>query len=94
MKMKWTRHNGWCFMPGSLVVAMLLIGCAGATPQESLEGVDLSRKNQKCVQGCSTTYSACIQNAGISTGNRLIANDVIRACGGALRICVDTCGPQ
>lgn len=76
----------------SPVLALLLSACAGATPQQSVEGLDLSKKEPSCVRGCSTTYSACIQKAGI-TDNRLIANDILRACGGALKICADTCPP-
>ncbi len=78
----------------ALVFFLFIFGCAGATPQESLEGIDLSTKEQKCVQGCSNTYSSCIQNAAMSGGNRLVANDIIRACGGALKICVNTCEPK
>jgi len=76
----------------SVVLALLLSACAGATPQQSLEAVDLKNKEPACVRECSTTYSACIQRAGI-TDNRLIANDILRACGGALKICADTCPP-
>jgi len=53
--------------------------------------MDLGSKNQECVRSCSNTYSDCIKNASTSGGNRLAANDVIRACGGAFRICVSTC---
>jgi hypothetical protein len=69
----------------------LLAGCAGVTPQDSLQGLDLSSKDQVCARNCSTTYSSCVQNAGLTSGNRLVANDVLRACGGSLRICIDTC---
>lgn len=72
------------------VLALLLSACAGATPQQSVETVDLSKKEPACVRECSTTYSACIQRAGF-TDNRLVANDILRACGGALKICADTC---
>ena len=76
----------------SVVILMIfMIGCAGVTPQESLEGVDLNAKDQSCIRECTGTYSSCISNASISGGNRLVANDVIRACGGALRICSSTC---
>jgi len=76
----------------SVVILLIFMnGCAGATPQESLEGMDLSSKDQNCVRECTRTYSSCISNASISGGNRLVANDVIRACGGALRICSSTC---
>ena len=71
-------------------LVVLLSACAGATPQQSVETVDLSKKEPACVRECSTTYSACIQRAGFTT-NRLVANDILRACGGALKICADTC---
>lgn len=74
-----------------VIVIIFMAGCAGVTPQESLEGIDLNAKDQSCVRECSRTYSSCISNASMSGGNRLVANDVIRACGGALRICSSTC---
>lgn len=58
---------------------------------EVRKGIDIQSKDPNCIQGCTQTYSMCISNASISGGNRLVANDVIRACGGALRICSDTC---
>lgn len=76
----------------SVVLALLLSACAGATPQESVESVDLKSKEPACVRECSTTYSDCVSRAGI-TYNRLVANDILRACGGALKICADTCPP-
>jgi hypothetical protein len=72
-----------------VIVIIFMAGCAGVTPQESLEGIDLNAKDQSCVRECSRTYSSCISN--VSGVNRLVANDVIRACGGALRICSSTC---
>lgn len=81
-----------CYAVLSAVLAPLLSACAGATPQQSVETVDLKSKEPVCVRECSTTYSACIQRAGI-TDNRLVANDILRACGGALKICADTCPP-
>ncbi|GJM17092.1 MAG: hypothetical protein DHS20C13_24190 [Thermodesulfobacteriota bacterium] len=72
-------------------LAVIHFSCAGATPQDSLEGIDTKSKDQVCVRECSNTYSVCIQRASDSDGNRLVANDVLRACGGALNICVSTC---
>lgn len=72
------------------LLALSLSGCAGVVPQQSLGATDLSKKEPACVRECSTTYSACIQRAG-TTDNRRIANDILRACGGALKICADTC---
>ena len=72
-------------------VAAGLLACAGVTPQESLAGFDTETKAPECVRECTHAYSGCIQNASLSSGNRLIANDVIRACGGALRLCASTC---
>ena len=73
------------------ILALIHFSCAGATPQDSLEGINTETKDQTCVRECSNTYSQCIQRASDSDGNRLVANDVLRACGGALRICVSTC---
>jgi len=78
----------WVVAVGILIV---LVGCRGVTPQQSLEGLDVSSKAPGCVRECTQTYSGCIQNSSMSGGNRLIANDLIRACGGALRLCCDTC---
>jgi hypothetical protein len=72
------------------MLTILLAACAGATPQESVESVNLAGKDPSCVRGCTATYSSCIQNAG-TTENRLVANDILRACGGALKICAGTC---
>ena len=74
-----------------LILGLFLTACAGATPQESLRGLDTKSKDATCIRECTYSYSTCISNASISGGNRLVANDVIRACGGALRICSDTC---
>jgi len=74
-----------------LFLFILIGGCAGVTPQQSLEGFDVQSRDSKCIRECSQTYSMCIANASASGGNRLVANDVIRACGGALRICAGTC---
>ena len=72
-------------------LALVHFSCAGATPQDSLEGMNVDTKDQVCVRECSNTYSECIQRASDSGGNRLVANDILRACGGALRICASTC---
>lgn len=81
----------WTHQVAVVGLIFVLTACSGVTPQDSLQGVDLAAKDQTCTRTCSTTYSACIQNAGATSGNRLVANDVLRACGGALRICVDSC---
>lgn len=73
-----------------LMSALALAGCAGATPQESVQTSDLEKKDPACVRECTSTYSSCVQRAG-NTQNRLVANDILRACGGALKICSDTC---
>lgn len=73
-----------------LLSALALAACAGATPQQSVQTSDLANKDAACVRECTSSYSACIQRAG-NTQNRLVANDILRACGGALKICSDTC---
>jgi len=75
-----------------LLSALALTACAGATPQESVQSADLAKKDSACVRECTSTYSSCIQRAG-NTQNRLVANDILRACGGALKLCSDTCPP-
>jgi hypothetical protein len=55
----------------SVILLIFMVGCAGVTPQESLEGIDVSSKDQNCVRECTRTYSSCISNASISGGNRL-----------------------
>jgi len=44
--------------------ALLLIGCAGATPQQSLEGLAASRA-PICIRECTKTYSMCVKDGAI-----------------------------
>lgn len=73
-----------------MLSAVVLAACAGATPQEGVQSADLAKKDSACFRECTSTYSSCIQRAG-NTQNRLVANDILRACGGALKMCSDTC---
>ena len=72
-----------------LFVALLLIGCAGATPQQSLEGLAASR-DPICIRECTKTYSMCVKDGAIDADD-VASLEVIRACRGALRICASTC---
>jgi hypothetical protein len=48
-----------------------------------IESVDTKNKNGACVRQCTGTYSSCIGNAfGIAAQNN---------CGGAFKVCANTC---
>ena len=74
----------------ALPLSVALYSCGPPLPQDSLRGVDLGTKDQACVRQCSQTYSFCAQRA--SSSNLEAVHDLLEACGGALRICVDACG--
>ena len=76
-----------------LFVALLLIGCAGGpTPQQSLEGLDTASRDPKCIRGCTETYSSCVADTSVAAAvNWMMAKNLREACGGALRICAETC---
>lgn len=65
-------------------------GCAAAAMQPGLEGLDLSKKDQGCVQTCSATYSSCMKQA-VGFGRHKIAADIQRRCEGDLQTCTDRC---
>jgi hypothetical protein len=64
----------------------LIAGCA----REPLPPMDLESRDQVCARSCLNAQSNCISQAGFTT-NRLVANDVLRACRVTAGRCVDTC---
>jgi len=76
------------------IAFILLLGCAGATPQKSSEGTDIKSKDPLCIRKCSRAHLMCMQQAGIvyrASDTMPETYDVIGACGEKLKICEDTC---
>lgn len=70
---------------------LMLAGCASQAAREP-DAFDAASREPKCARECLASNSACL-SAPRYTDNRLIANDLIRACNATARQCLSTC-PQ
>lgn len=75
-----------------LVTMLALAGCANPAAQAP-DTFDAAAYEPVCARQCLGQYSICTGNVG-STGNRLIAGDVLQACQSNTRQCLSTCPPK
>lgn len=75
----------------SIIIFLIILGCAGATPQQSLEGIYSDSRDNRCIIKCSISYWECESYAGRGVLGQQEVSEALIACRVSLNRCANSC---
>jgi hypothetical protein len=81
----------------SILIFLMILGCAGATTQQDLEGIytDSNIRDNTCIRECAASYWDCKNYANVGAGGEVLAqqglSEALYACHFSLNRCTNSC---
>jgi uncharacterized protein YceK len=79
----------------SIIIFLMILGCAGAMPQQDLEDTYTDSRDNTCMKECAVSYWECKSNTNVGTGGGVLArqgvSDALYACRFSLDKCANNC---
>jgi hypothetical protein len=73
----------------------MILGCAGATPQQSLKGNYTDSEDNKCIKECAISYWECESYVNVRAGRGVLVqqgvSEALNACRLSLNRCANSC---